>query len=110
MLPGKTLRQPSSFAARRPSDVHVFCLADRQWTSRAAQGKFGASGIFLPQSFSWWSVGAAHAIRHPPEDHLSHFGGLFDTLQRVAIFEIVRVDALDLVRCNNRNADIEVDH
>jgi len=35
---------------------------------------------------------------------------LFDTLQRVAIVEIVRVDALDLVRCNDRNADIEVDH
>jgi hypothetical protein len=96
MRPGKTLRQPSSFAARRPSNAHVFCLADHQWTSLAAQGKFGVSGIFQARSFSWWSVGAAHAIRHPPEDHLSHFRGLFDTLQRVAINEIVGGDALDL--------------
>jgi hypothetical protein len=35
------------------------------------------------------------------------FRGLFGTLQGAAFVEIVGVNALDLIRCNNRNAHIE---
>lgn len=38
------------------------------------------------------------------------FRGLLGTLQAVIVLEIVRVDALDLVRRHNRNVYIEVDH
>ncbi len=101
-VPGKPHGSPVLLLLTHLSMRTIFCLADRQWTGLTTQGKFGASGTFLAQSSSWWSVGAAHAIHRPPKDHLSHFRGLFDTLQRVAIIEVVGVDALDLVGWNNK--------